>query len=276
MSLWRHRDFRRLWGGETVSELGSQVSLVAIPLLAVRVLHASPFEMGVLTASSTAAFLLVGLPAGVWVDRLSHRSVMIAADIGRLLAMISIPIAYALGSLGLPQLYVVALVAGVFTVFFDVAYQSYLPSLVGLEAVTEGNAKLTTSAEVAQVAGPSVAGGLVQAFGSAVAVTADAVSFAFSAVAITAIRARTPPLHVPERREMRRRDRRRAPVRLGPSVVAGHRGDDRHLQLLLGHRGRHRDCVPGACGPRRAGGHRPDPGLRRCGRRPRGRHRRQD
>jgi MFS family permease len=204
MSLWRHRDFRRLWGGETVSELGSQVSLVAIPLLAVRVLHASPFEMGVLTASSTAAFLLVGLPAGVWVDRLSHRTVMIAADVGRLLAMISIPIAYALGSLGLLQLYVVAVVAGVFTVFFDVAYQSYLPTLVGLEAVTEGNAKLTTSAEVAQVAGPSVAGGLVQAFGSAMAVTADAVSFAFSAVAITAIRARTPPLHVPERREMRR------------------------------------------------------------------------
>ncbi|MGB7052094.1 MAG: MFS transporter [Acidimicrobiales bacterium] len=217
MSLWRHRDFRRLWGGETVSELGSQVSLVAIPLLAVRVLHASPFEMGVLTASSTAAFLLVGLPAGVWVDRLSHRSVMIAADIGRLLAMISIPIAYALGSLGLPQLYVVALVAGVFTVFFDVAYQSYLPSLVGLEAVTEGNAKLTTSAEVAQVAGPSVAGGLVQAFGSAVAVTADAVSFAFSAVAITAIRARTPPLHVPERREMRRE------IAEGLRFVWGHR-----------------------------------------------------
>lgn len=204
MSLWRHRDFRRLWGGETVSELGSQVSLLAIPLLAVRVLHASPFEMGVLTASSTAAFLVVGLPAGVWVDRLSHRSVMIAADIGRLLAMGSIPVAYALGSLGLPQLYAVALAAGVFTVFFDVAYQSYLPTLVGLEAVTEGNAKLSTSAQVAQVAGPSVAGGLVQAFGSAVAVTADAVSFAFSAVAITAIRSRTPPLHVPERRGMRR------------------------------------------------------------------------
>jgi MFS family permease len=217
MSLWRHRDFRRLWGGETVSELGSQVSMVAIPLLAVRGLHASPFEMGVLTASSTAAFLLVGLPAGVWVDRLSHRSVMIAADAGRLLAMISIPIAYALGSLGLPQLYVVALVAGVFTVFFDVAYQSYLPTLVGLEAVTEGNAKLTTSAEVAQVAGPSVAGWLVQAFGSAVAVTADAVSFAFSAVAITAIRSRTPPLHVPERREMRRE------IAEGLRFVWGHR-----------------------------------------------------
>jgi MFS family permease len=190
---------------------------VAIPLLAVRILHASPFEMGVLTASSTAAFLVVGLPAGVWVDRLSHRSVMIAADVGRLLAMGSIPVAYALGSLGLPQLYAVALAAGVFTVFFDVAYQSYLPTLVGLEAVTEGNAKLSTSAQVAQVAGPSVAGGLVQAFGSAVAVTADAASFAFSAVAITAIRSRTPPLHVPERRGMRRE------IAEGLRFVWGHR-----------------------------------------------------
>ena len=217
MSLWRHRDFRRLWGGETVSELGSQVSLLAIPLLAVRILHASPFEMGVLTAASTAAFLVVGLPAGVWVDRLSHRSVMIAADLGRLLAMGSIPVAYALGSLGLPQLYAVALAAGVFTVFFDVAYQSYLPTLVGFEAVTEGNAKLSTSAQVAQVAGPSVAGGLVQAFGSAVAVTADAVSFAFSAVAITAIRSRTPPLHVPEHRGMRRE------IAEGLRFVWGHR-----------------------------------------------------
>ncbi len=217
MSLWRHRDFRRLWGGETVSELGSQVSLLAIPLLAVRILHASPFEMGVLTAASTAAFLVVGLPTGVWVDRLSHRSVMIAADLGRLLAMGSIPVAYALGSLGLPQLYAVALAAGVFTVFFDVAYQSYLPTLVGFEAVTEGNAKLSTSAQVAQVAGPSVAGGLVQAFGSAVAVTADAVSFAFSAVAITAIRSRTPPLHVPEHRGMRRE------IAEGLRFVWGHR-----------------------------------------------------
>ena len=95
--LLRHRDFRLLWGGETVSELGSQVSLLAIPLLAVRTLHATTFQMGLLTAASTAAFLIVGLPAGVWVDRMRRRRVMIGADLGRMLALGSVPIAYAVG-----------------------------------------------------------------------------------------------------------------------------------------------------------------------------------
>jgi MFS family permease len=164
--LLRHRDFRLLWGGETVSELGSQVSLLAIPLLAVRTLHATTFEMGLLTAASTAAFLIVGLPAGVWVDRVRRRRLMIGADLGRVLALGSIPIAAAVGGLTLVQLFVVTLVSGVLTVFFDVAYQSYLPALVGREHLVEGNAKLTGSAQVAAVAGPSVAGGLVQAIGS--------------------------------------------------------------------------------------------------------------
>ncbi len=100
--LPRHRDFRLLWGGETVSELGSQVSLLAIPLLAVRTLHATTFEMGLLTAASTAAFLVVGLPAGVWVDRMRRRSVMIVVDLGRMLALGSVPVACALGGLPWP------------------------------------------------------------------------------------------------------------------------------------------------------------------------------
>ncbi len=186
--LFRHRDFRLLWGGETVSELGSQVSLLAIPLVAVRSLAATPFEMGVLTAASTAAFLAIGLPAGAWVDRLRRRPVMIIADLGRLLALGSVPVAYAYGVLGLPQLYIVALVTGVFTVFFDVAYQSYLPSLVGREHLVEGNAKLTGSQQVAQIAGPSLAGGLVQAIGGPYAVAVDAASFLVSAAAIGGIR----------------------------------------------------------------------------------------
>src|SRR6202521_1683504 len=123
--LSRHRDFRLLWGGETISELGSQVSILAIPLVAVGTLHATTFEIGALTASSTAAFLVVGLPAGVWVDRLRRRWVMIAADVGRVLALGSVPVTYAFGGLGLLQLYLVTLIAGVLTVFFDVAYQSY-------------------------------------------------------------------------------------------------------------------------------------------------------
>ena len=196
--LLRHRDFRLLWGGETVSELGSQVSLLAIPLLAVGTLHATTFEMGLLTAASTAAFLIVGLPAGVWVDRLRRRRLMIVADGGRVLALGSIPVAYALGGLTLAQLFVVTLASGILTVFFDVAYQSYLPTLVGREHLVEGNAKLTGSAQVAAVAGPSVAGGLVQAFGSSAAVAVDSLSFLVSAVAVGAIGAPEPKPTLPE------------------------------------------------------------------------------
>ncbi|HET6795176.1 MAG TPA: MFS transporter, partial [Acidimicrobiales bacterium] len=126
-SLRRHRGFQLLWSGQTVSELGSQVSQLALPLVAVRALHATAFQVGVLTAATTAAFLLVGLPAGAWVDRLRRRRVMIVADTGRMLALGSVPVAWAAGVLGLAQLYSVALVTGVLTVFFDVAYQSYLP-----------------------------------------------------------------------------------------------------------------------------------------------------
>jgi predicted MFS family arabinose efflux permease len=196
--LLRQRDFRLLWGGETVSELGSQVSLLALPLVAVTTLAATSFQMGMLTAASTAAFLVIGLPAGVWVDRLRRRGVMIAADLGRILTLGSIPVAYALGVLRLPQLYIVALASGVFTVFFDVAYQSYLPSLVGREHLVEGNAKLTGSAQVSQVAGPSIAGALVQAIGGPYAVAVDAASFAVSATAVGAIRKVEPTPTTPE------------------------------------------------------------------------------
>ena len=125
----RHRDFRLLWGGETVSELGSQVSLLAIPLLAVRTLHATTFEMGLLTAASTAAFLVVGLPAGVWVDRMRRRSVMIVVDLGRMLALRVSPGRLRPRRSPLAHLFVVTLSSGILTVFFDVAYQSYLPAL---------------------------------------------------------------------------------------------------------------------------------------------------
>ena len=193
-----HRDFRLLWGGETVSELGSQVSLLAIPLLAVRTLHATTFQVGLLTAAETAAFLIVGLPAGVWVDRIRRHWVMIAADLGRVLVLGSIPVAYALGALTMVQLIIVTLVTGILTVFFDVAYQSYLPSLVGRDHLVEGNAKLTGSAQVATVAGPSIAGGLVQTIGSSYAIVVDSLSFLVSALAVAGIRAPEPKPEVPE------------------------------------------------------------------------------
>ncbi|MHB8440010.1 MAG: MFS transporter [Acidimicrobiales bacterium] len=183
------RDFRLLWGGETVSQLGSQVSQLALPLVAVTTLHATVFEVGLLTAATTLAFLLVGLPAGAWVDRLRRRPVLIGADIGRLLIMGSVPVAAALGDLTIAQLYVVALLAGVLTVFFDVAYQSYLPALVGRDRLVNSNSRLQTSESLAQVAGPSLAGWLVQTVGGPYAVAVDAASFAVSAAAVAAIKA---------------------------------------------------------------------------------------
>jgi MFS family permease len=171
---------------------------LAIPLLAVRALHATIFQVGLLTAASTAAFLILGLPAGVWVDRMRRHWVMIVADLGRVLALGSIPVAYALHALTMVQLIVVTLVTGILTVFFDVAYQSYLPSLVGREHLVEGNAKLTGSAQVAGVAGPSIAGGLVQAIGSSYAVAVDSVSFLVSALAVAGIRTAEPKPEVPD------------------------------------------------------------------------------
>jgi MFS family permease len=187
-TLWKHRDFRLLWGGETISELGSQISIVAVSLVAVRSLHATTFQVGVLVASSTAAFLLIGLPAGAWVDRLRRRPVMITTDLGRLVALGSIPVAYEIGALSMFQLYVVMFLAGILTVFFDVAYQSYLPSLVGGDALVEANSKLSISAQFAGVAGPSLAGVLVQVIGGPLAVAVDAASYGASAMAVTAIR----------------------------------------------------------------------------------------
>jgi MFS family permease len=193
-SLWWHRDFVLLWSGQSVSELGSEVSALAIPLVAIDVLHASTFAVGVLTAVQTLPFLLVGLPAGAWVDRLRRRPVLIAADVGRAAALASIPAAWALSILTLPQLYVVSLVSGVLTVFFDVAYQSYLPVLVGSNRLVEGNAKLAATESGARVAGPAVGGVLVGAVGAATAILADAASFVVSFVCLLTIRTHEDPV----------------------------------------------------------------------------------
>jgi MFS family permease len=205
--LWHHLDFRRLWIGETVSQFGTMVSQLALPLVAILVVHASTFEVGLLTAFETAAFLVVGLPAGAWVDRMRFRAVLIVNDVLRALALASIPLAQAFGALSIGQLYVVALLTGVCTVFFDVAYQSYLPQLVDRSAIVEGNAKLQASESVSQIAGPGVGGLLIQALTAPFAVLVDALSFLWSAAWITAIRARPPkPERKPDRhlgREMK-------------------------------------------------------------------------
>jgi MFS family permease len=178
----------KLWVGDTVSQFGSQVTLLAVPTVAILVLHAGPFQVGVLSALEFLAFPTLGLVAGVYADRLRRRPIMIVCDLGRMLALGSIPVAFLVNALTLEQLYVVALLTGIFTVFFDVSYQSYLPVLVDRPNLLEGNTKLEISRSVAQVSGPAIAGFLIQWIGGAKAVAVDALSFLVSAVALSAIK----------------------------------------------------------------------------------------
>jgi MFS family permease len=200
--LRRHRDFRRLWAAQLVSEVGTSVSYLAVPLVAVTVLDASTFQVGLLVAAQATAFLLVGLPAGAWVDRVRRRPVLIAADLARAGLLGSVPVAAALDVLTLAQLYVVVLLMGVGTVFFDVAYQSYLPRLVGRDDLVEGNGRLEASRSVALTAGPTVGGYLVQWLTAPFALAADAASFLWSAGWIARIRHPEPPPE-PARRALR-------------------------------------------------------------------------
>jgi len=197
-SLFRHADFRRLFAGDAFSQLGMFVGMTAIPLLAATVLAATPFQMGLLTASEMLGFLLIGLPAGVWVDRMRRRPLMIAADLTRAVLMLSVPIAWWLGVLTLAQVIVAVLLTGIATVFFDVSYQSYLPTLVGREHLVEGNAKLQAVQSTAVLAGPSTAGVLVQLVSAASTVLATGLGYLGSALCLLRIRATEPE---PERTE---------------------------------------------------------------------------
>jgi MFS family permease len=191
--LWRQPDFLKLWAGQTVSLFGTLIGRFAFLLVAAMTLNASPLEMSLLHIADMAPALLVGLFAGVWVDRLRRRPIMIWADLGRFLLTLSVPIAALLGALRIEQLYLVALLVGVLATFFDVAYRSYLPSLVGREALVEANARLQATNAVAEVAGFGLAGGLVQLLTAPVAVAVDAFSFLVSAVSLALIGHQEPP-----------------------------------------------------------------------------------
>jgi len=186
--LWRHSDFLKLWSAQTVSQFGTQVSQLALPLTAVLVLDASAFEVAALGTVEFLPFILFTLPAGVWVDRLPRRPILIAGDLGRAALLASIPIAYLMDSLTLGQLYVVGFLVGTCTVFFDVAYQSYLPALVERDRIIEGNSKLEISRSTAQIAGPGFGGLLVEALTAPYAILADAASFLGSGLFIIRIR----------------------------------------------------------------------------------------
>jgi MFS family permease len=177
---WRNRGFLKLWAGQTVSEIGTSVTQIALPTVAVFQLHAGPFELGLLTAFSRLPFPILALPVGVWIDQLPRRRVMILADIGRMLALASIPIAATVSTLTYAQLYIVAAVTGVLTIFFDLAYLSYVPALVGRENLGDANAKLEVSLSVSNVAGPGLGGLLIQAVGAGQAIAIDAASYLVS------------------------------------------------------------------------------------------------
>ncbi len=186
--LWRHPDFLKLWTGQTISELGSQVSLLALPLTAVVGLHASAFRVAALATIEFLPFILFTLPAGVWVDRLRRRPILIVGDAGRAVLLATIPIAYATGALTIWQLYAVGFCTGILTVFFDVAYMSYLPSLVASDKLVEGNSKLQATISAAQILGPGMAGALIGLLTAPDAIAVDSASFVASSCFVLAIR----------------------------------------------------------------------------------------
>src|SRR5204863_8098676 len=178
--LWRHREFLKYWTASAVSDVGSQITALALPLIGALTLAATPWQMGLLGAAGGAPILLVGLFAGVWVDRLRRRPVLIAADVGRALLLLTIPLASMAGLLTIPLLCVVALLVGALNVLFDIAHLAFLPVLVSREQIVDGNAKLEVTAAGAQAVGPSVGGALIGLLGAPFAVLLDALSFLVS------------------------------------------------------------------------------------------------
>ena len=213
--LWRRPDFVRLWAGETVSVFGSLVGGLALQFTAVLWLDATPLQLSLLLGCQFVPGFAVGLVAGAWVDRLHRRPILIAADIGRALALLTIPLAAVFDLLSIGQLYVVALVANSLTVFFDVAYEAYLPTLVEPHELVEGNSKLTASASVAEFGAFSASGWLVQLLTGPGAILVDALSFVWSAVFVGRIRSPEPPTAAHHERQHIRHE-----IREGIQLVA--------------------------------------------------------
>ena len=216
-SLWQHQDFRKLWIGQTVSELGSVVTRTAVPLVALLVLGAGPWELAVLVIVSSTGVLLVGLIAGAWVDRLRRRPLLIWDDLIRAALLLSIPVAFALGALRMEQLYVVMFLESCLGALFDAAYPAYVPTLIGRDRLVEGNSRLATSSSIAEIGGPGFAGALVQIVSAPFAILVDAVSFVVSAATLLMIRAPESP-----------RPARETTTRITHEIVEGLRTVRRH------------------------------------------------
>ncbi|WP_305782509.1 MFS transporter [Symbioplanes lichenis] len=222
----RDAAFRRLWAGMTISKFGSSIAAVATPLIAVQVLDASAFAVSLLTAAAWLPWLLVGLPAGAWIDRVARRPVMLAADLASALVVVSVPIAAALGVLGMTHLIVVAMLLGVASVFFTVAWTAYLPAMFDKGHLVGANSVLQATESAAQVAGPAVGGVLVAAVSAVAGLIADAVSFVLSALFLWRIPRPEKRVPRPERRP-----------RLTEDIATGIRwlARDRYLRNLTVH-----------------------------------------
>jgi MFS family permease len=202
-SLWRNADFLKLWAGQTISLIGSEVTSLALPLTAALTLNATPAQMGVLGAVQYTPAILLGLFAGVWIDRVRRRPILLFADVGRALLLASIPVAILLGVHGMNYLYGVAFAVGALTVLFSVAYQAYLPSLVEKAHLVEANGRSEASRALAFIAGSGLSGALVQLLTAPIAILADACSFLASVFTLAIIRTPEPkPVRSAERKHI--------------------------------------------------------------------------
>ncbi|MFE3787342.1 MFS transporter [Streptomyces goshikiensis] len=193
LGLLRDRDFGRLSAATALGQLGDRVLYLALPLVAIAALHADEFHVGLLTAMTSAGSLLVGLPAGAWVDRMRKRSVMITTDLARALLLLTVPVASAAGILTIWWLYAIALVHGVLTVFFDVAYVSCLPHVVGRGNLVQGNAKLSAIRSVTSISGPTAAGPLISLVGAPATLLVSSAGMAMSGLLAITMRTRERP-----------------------------------------------------------------------------------
>lgn len=200
-------DFHRLWGAQTVSSLGDEVTLVALPTVAILLLRASPFQIGLLTAAGFAGYPLLGLAGGVWLDRTRRRTVLVAADLTRCAALTSIPLVWQLGRVSLLQLYAVAIAMGIASALFNAAHEAYVPYVVGRDRLDWAYRRFGLTSGTAEVAGPAMGGGLVQLLGAYAALCVDAASFLLSSLGIAAIRTPQPQ---PQPREASREPLRTA------------------------------------------------------------------
>jgi len=222
-SLLRHPDFLKLWTAETISVFGSAITQLALPIIAATTLEVTPFEFGLLTTIEFLPFILFSLPAGVWVDRLRRRPILIAGDLGRAIAIASIPVAFAFDALTIWQLYIVGFINGILTVFFDVSYQSYVPSVVDRDQLVDGNSKLEITRSAAQILGPGMAGILIGLLKAPFAMLLDSLSYVVSAIFVFFIKRPEPPIVPHDEEAHGPKPSMRQEIAVGLRYVTGHR-----------------------------------------------------